>query len=177
MSGPPPEDHTRRLTPAAAVPTTPREQVYVEGDPEMARAAILDELRSLKRWLAVVAVIALAGLGVALYALLAEDEEGDGRGASRTSVRQLDNRVDALEDDVRNRASDGSVSKLRAEQQALEDRVDDLAEKAEGGVDAGAIEDATDDLRSQIAELDGRVDAVEEQAASDTGGAQDEGSR
>ena len=168
MAGPPPEDPTRRLAPASPPPPppgTPREYAYAEGDPETSRGALLDELRALKRWLAVVGVIALAGLGISLYTLLSEDEDGDGRGASRTSVRQLDDRVDKVEDDVRERATKNSVSKLREEQDALDSRVDEVSEQAGEGPDA----DAVSDLRSQIEELEGRVEAAE-QEAQDSGG-------
>jgi hypothetical protein len=168
MAGPPPEDPTRRLAPASPPPPppgTPREYAYVEGDPETSRGALLDELRALKRWLAVVGAIALVGLGISLYTLLSDDEDGDGRGASRTSVRQLDDRVDKVEDDVRERATKTSVSKLREEQEALDTRVDEVAEQAGEGADADAISD----LKSQIEQLEGRVEAAEQQS-SDSGG-------
>ncbi len=167
MAGPPPEDPTRRLTPATPLPPqpvgAPREYAYVEGDPDAPR--VFDELRALKRWLAVVGAIALAGLGISLYTLLSEDEDGDGRGASRTSVRQLEQRVESLDDEVRDRATKTSVSELREDQEQLDGRVDEVSEQAEGGADADAI----DDLRSQVEELEGRVEAAEEQG--DTGGA------
>ena len=170
MAGPPPEDPTRRLAPASPPPPggrdpLPREYAYVEGDPEPGRGAVLDELRALKRWLAVVGVIALAGLGISLYTLLSEDEDGDGRGASRTSVRQLDDRVDQVEDDIRERATKNSVSELREEQEALDTRVDEVSEQAGEGPDA----DAVSELRSQVEELEGRVEAAE-QEAQDSGG-------
>ena len=163
MAGPPPEDPTRRLTPASPPPPpgSPREYAVVEGDPETSRGALLDELRALKRWLAVIGVIALAGLGISLYTLLSEDEEGDGRGASRTSVRELDRRVDDVESDLDERATKNSVSELREEQQALDTKVDEAAEQAEGGADAEAISE----LQSQIEELEGRVEAAEQQGA------------
>jgi outer membrane murein-binding lipoprotein Lpp len=171
MAGPPPEDPTRRLAPASPPPLPPSgrgplppEYAYVEGDPETSRGALLDELRALKRWLAVVGAIALVGLGISLYTLLSDEEDGDGRGASRTSVRQLDNRVDELENDLRERATKNSVDSLREDQEALDTRVDEVSDQAEGGADA----DAVSDLRSQIEELEGRVEAAEQQG--DTGG-------
>lgn len=179
MAGPP-DDPTRRLEPAPP-PTTPRELAYAEGDPVTSRAALLDELRSLKRWLAVVSVLAVAGLGVALYTLLSDREDGDGRGASRSSVSQLRDRVDELESDVRDRASDDSVSELRQSQKRLEGRVEELGEQASDGSgdDAAraAVEDATQELRSEIGALDQRVKAAEQAAeqAAEAGGTGDTG--
>jgi len=163
MAGPPPEDPTRRLTPVAP-PGTPREVAYVEGDPETSRHALLGELRGLKRWLAVVGTIALASLGLSLYTLLAEEEDGGGGGASRTSVSRLEERVDELRDDVRDRATKNAVSGLREDQEALDGRVDEVAEQAGEGADGQAI----DDLRTQLDELEERVAAAEQDAA--TGG-------
>lgn len=170
MAGPP-EDPTRRLEPAPP-PSTPRELAYVEGDPVTSRAALLDELRSLKRWLAVVSVLAVAGLGIALYTLLSDREDGDGRGASRSSVSQLRERVGELESDVRDRASDDSVSELRQSQEKLEGRVSELGKQAADADDGGdaaarAVESATKELRGEIDALEQRVEAAE-QAAEQT---------
>ena len=173
MAGPPPEDPTRRLTPATPPPVTPSELAYVEGDPVTSRAALLDDLRSLKRWLALVGLIALAALGVGLYTLLSSDEDGDGRGASRATVRALDDRVDELENEVRDRATKSSVSELREDQQALGDRVDEVSRQAGQGADEESVQDTVDELSRQIETLEGRIDAVE-QTAGDTGG-QDDG--
>ena len=141
MSEIPPEDPTRRLTPATP-PAVERDIAYADPDAAVTRAAVLDDLRSLKRWLALATALALAALAVGLYALLAEDEEGDGRGASRTSVRQLDNRVDELESRVEDRATKGQVANVREEQQEINDRLDELSEQAADGGDAAAAEEA-----------------------------------
>ena len=172
MSEIPPEDPTRRLTPATPPPAVERDVAYADPDAAVTRAAVLDDLRSLKRLLALVGVLALAALGLALYALLAEDEEGDGRGASRTSVRQLDTRVDELESRVEDRATKGQVANVREEQQEINDRLDELSEQAADGGDAAAAEEAAQQLRSDVDELEQRVQAAEEaaeQAGADDG--------
>lgn len=174
MAGPPPEDPTRRLTPAAPPPTTPREVAYVEGDPLTARDVLLDDLRSLRRWLALVGVLALAGLGVSLYTLLSDREDGDGRGASRATVRALDARVDELESDLRDRATKSSVSELRDDQQALGDRVDEVAQQAGQGADQESVQSSIDQVSEQVQELESRLEAVE-QRSEDAGATGDTG--
>lgn len=171
MSEIPPEDPTRRLTPATP-PVVERDVAYADPDAAVTRAAVLDDLRSLKRWLALIGVLALVALGAALYALLAEDEDGDGRGASRTSVRQLDTRVDDLESRIDDRATKNSVAEVRDQQRELNDRVDELSEQAADGGDAAAAEEAAEQLRSDVDELEQRVQAAEEaaeQAGADDG--------
>ena len=144
MAGPPPEDPTRRLTPASPPPVAPNEVAYVEGDPVTSRAALLDDLRSLKRWLALVGVLSLAALGVSLYTLLSDREDGDGRGASRATVRALDARVDELETDLRARATKNAVAELRDDQQALGERVDEVAKQAGQGADQDSVQQSVD---------------------------------
>ena len=169
MAGPP-DDPTRRLQPAA--PHDPyREPVYAEDDPlAPPGTTLLDRLRSLQRWLAVVGAIALAGLGIALYTLLAEDEEGnDGRGASRQSVRDLRERVEAVEEDVDDRATKTSVSELRGRQEELDARVDQVAEQAGEGGGGAEAQQAAEELQSDLQALEQRVESVEQQAAEGGG--------
>jgi septal ring factor EnvC (AmiA/AmiB activator) len=138
----------------------------VTEEPAGARAALLDELRSLKRALALVGVIAIAALGVALWALLdQQDGGGDGTsGASSERVSRLEDRVDELEGDVEDAASDQSVSRLRQEQEDLAEEVSQLSEQSSGS-DA---QDAVDQLEQQLEDLNGRVDDLEQQ--QDAGG-------
>lgn len=170
MSEPPFDDRTRRMAPATPPPPpgTPREYVLAEGDPAIARAALLEELRALKRWLAVLGVVAVAALGTALYTLLSEEEDGDGRGASRTSVRALDDRVEELEARIDDRATKTSVAKVREEQQELSGQVEELSKQAGEGVDAKAVDEVTEGLRAEVDDLEQRVEAAEQ--AAQTGG-------
>jgi ElaB/YqjD/DUF883 family membrane-anchored ribosome-binding protein len=181
MAGPH-DDPTRRLQPSVPPPPpegTYRETVYAEPDPEASPPALLERLRALQRWVAVLGALSLIALGVGLYALLAEDEEGrgDGRGASRQSVRDLRERVETVEDEVRDRATKNSVSSLREQQEALDDRVGEVSEQASG--DTGGAEEAqqaAEELQNDIQALEQRIEAVEQNAGDDGGDTGDTGS-
>jgi TolA-binding protein len=171
MAGPP-DDRTRRM-PAVTPPPAGglRETVHAERGPDPYQAELLDRVRAVQRWLALVGVLALAALGTALYAVLSEDEEGgrDARGASRQSVSDLRDRVETLEDEIGDRATKSSVSSLRSQQEELDERIAELDQQAGEG-DADAAQQALEELRGDLQELDQRLEAVEQQAAGETGG-------
>jgi hypothetical protein len=170
-----PEPPTRRLPPQQPGPGRPPEQApggvhereYVEEEAPPPGEDLRDRLRSLQTALAVVGVIALAALGLSLYTLLSDDEEGDGRAnASQQRVSNLEDRVDRLEDRVGNRATENSVSELRSEQQELATQVEQLSEQA-GGSDAGdQAQQAVGDLQSDLNQLERRVDQLAENQGS-----------
>jgi FtsZ-interacting cell division protein ZipA len=167
VAGPPDEPPTRRIDPVQP-PSSPREMEVVTEDPAGARAALLDELRSLKRTLAIVGIVAIAALGVALWALLSQEEEGDAqRGASNERVSQLEDRVDELEGDVENAASDESVSKVRQQQEDLTEQVEQLSEDGSGSDDA---QQAVEQVQQDVEELGQRLDDLEQQQQDSGGG-------
>jgi peptidoglycan hydrolase CwlO-like protein len=139
----------------------------VTEEPAGARAALLEELQSLKRTLALIGVIAIAALGVALWALLSQEDDsgGDAGGASSERVSGLEDRVDTLEGDVEDAASDESVSRLRQQQEDLGEQVDQLSEQSS---DSDA-QDSVEQLSQQVDELGQRVDDLE-RAQQDSGG-------
>lgn len=161
MAGPPDEPPTRRIDPAAPPPRVRETEVVAEeADPH--RLALEDELRSVKRALALVGLISVAALGVALWALLADDEgdNRDARGASTERVSDLEERVNDLERDVEDSATDGSVSELRQEQEQLRERVGSLANQGDGSEEA---QQAAEELQGEIQQLEQRVEQVEQQ--------------
>jgi phage shock protein A len=163
VAGPPDEPPTRRIPPTPP-PGAPREREVVTEAPAEPRTGLPEELRSLKRALVLVGVIAIAALGVALWALLeSQDDSGDGRsGASSERVSQLEDRVDELESDVEDAASDEAVSRLRDQQEELSTRVDELSEQSSGS-DA---EESVGQLEQQVEELGQRVDDLQQQVES-----------
>ena len=165
MAGPPDEPPTRRIDPVPPPPGTPREREIITEEPAGVREALLDELRSLKRTLAIVGVVAIAALGVALWALLSQEEEGDAqRGASNERVSQLEDRVDSLENDVEDAATKQSVSNVRQNQEELSEQVDQLAEDSSGGGDdAQQAQESVEQLQQDVEELGQRLDDVEQQ--------------
>ena len=177
MSLPPESDEpTRRLPPTApAEPLREREVVAAEPDPVWVQE-ILGRLRSLRTWVALVGVLALAALGVWLWALLTQEEEGDARqGASQERVQQLEERVDELESETEDAASQNAVDELRDQQQDLEERMRAVENQA---ADGGAVEDVQADVRQlsdaveqigqSIEQLDQRVSDLEQQQSQDS---------
>ena len=146
------EPPTRRIPPEPP-PGTVRETEYV-ADPE--REELRDRIRSLRTALALTALLAIAALGVALYSVLAEDEEDGGRrGASPARVSSLDNRVDELENRIDDRATKNSVEQLEQRQEELEGQVEQAGEQ---GGDAEQLQQSVEQLSEDVQALDQRVD-------------------
>ena len=150
------EDPTRRQQ----APRDPgRGGVYEEYETEAgpSRAELADQARSSRNWAYVAAFLGLLAAGLAAVAIIlatGDDEGGGGGGASRSSVSNLREDVEALEsqlDEVAGQAEDadevsgqieelaGMVRELESDQQSvseqisqLEERVDEVAEAAEG---------------------------------------------
>jgi hypothetical protein len=159
----PPEEPTRPIPPARPI-ATERTVVRTESE-ERLWAEVLDRLGSLRAGFLVVAVIALAALGVALWALL--DNDADREDASRVRVERLADRVDLLESQVAETASEGGLATIRDRQAALQRRVQALR----GTVDESraAIQDveetaaAVEALQDSVDGLEQRLEAVEQQ--------------
>ena len=107
------------------------------------RAHVQRRLRSLTWALVAVAVLTVTALGVAVWALLAEDD--DDRRVRTGAIRALEDRVDELESEVERAPSRVQVS-IRDEQQSLDERLDGLEE---------GTSDAIEDVRQDVEELRG----------------------
>ena len=174
-----PEEPTRPLPPASPPPARVVEERGVATpveDPYLSEL-MLDRLRSLRTALAIVGVIAVAALAVALYTVLTKEEESDtGAGASSQRVAELTGRVDALEADVKSRATKNEVNQIADDVNALDDRVDDVAKQArsasssDGGTDEQArssidqLNENVQTLSQDLEDLDRRVGDLEDQS-------------
>jgi outer membrane murein-binding lipoprotein Lpp len=141
------------------------------------REEILDRLSSLRTAVVLLGIVAVVALGVALWALLTQEEESDARrGASADRVRDLEERVEELEQDVERAASRDAVSQLSETVESLDERVgalEDRVERQRGGAseqdvedlqgDVQQVADAVDQLGDSVEQLDQRLQAVEEQ--------------
>jgi chromosome segregation ATPase len=159
------EPPTRRIppTPPTPPPGGVRETEYV-ADPE--REELRDRIRSLRTALALTALLALAGLGVGLYTLLAEDEEDNGRrGASPARVSALSDRVDDLEERVGDRATKNSVTRLEQRQEELEGQIE---QAGEAGGDAEALQESLEQVNTDVQALEQRVDDLAAQQEEGT---------
>lgn len=178
---PDPDEPTQRLPPAPpAEPLREREVVTsTELDPTWTEE-ILGRLRSLRTAVAMVGVLAVLALGAGIWALLTQEEEGDARpGASQERVRELEDRVEALESKTEDAASQKAVERLSNQQRQLEERLSAIEDQSDGD----AIKDVQADVRQlsdgleqtgqsieqagqSIEQLDQRVDELEQQQDS-----------
>jgi FtsZ-interacting cell division protein ZipA len=190
MSIPPPNDPTeptRPLPPAQPVPVptaraVERERVVEqvvepEFDPRFALAQLDDRVRSLRTAVVMLGLVSLAALLLGGYALLrAEDaDRSDRDSGSRAAVSRLQDRVDELESQVRERQAvdPASVEKALADkadakdvealQKTLADVQDQAAEPAEAEPDPQTTQ-AINDLSTKLDELEQRVEEAEQQA-------------
>ncbi len=155
---PPPGGGPRRPVDPGGVPVAPDDP----GGPAWPER-VEDQIRNLKQLLAVVGVLALIAVGVALWALLGEDEDSGSASAER--VARLDDRVDQLEKEVGDTSEESDVNRLekelenKADQDELEkvrDEVEQLSEDVRGS-------ESGDDTAQTVDQLDQRMDELEQQ--------------
>jgi predicted RNase H-like nuclease (RuvC/YqgF family) len=177
VSRPPdPDEPTRRLPPAAPPPREYEREVAVPARDELIwREEIVDRLNSLRAAVVLLGIVAVAALGVALWALLTQEEESDARrGASMEQVRDLEERVEDLEQDVEQAPSRDELSQLSENVESLDERVGAVEDRVERqGADEQAVEDlqadvqqlgdAVEQLGGTVEQLDQRLDSVEQQ--------------
>ncbi|HEX6583914.1 MAG TPA: hypothetical protein VF056_09935 [Thermoleophilaceae bacterium] len=134
---------------------------YVEDE----RPATLADIRSLRRWLAVAAVWAVAATALGVIALLKanEDDSGDrtqAAGELERVQRQLNSRIDDLESRIDELPSSDDVSKLDGRLKSVEDGLDKNTTATE------RLSGRVDDLEGRVDDLETRVEGLE---SSDSG--------
>ena len=153
----PPDRPTERLQPQPPPRPPVVEERYVApaADPNAILLRLEDAVNSLRTGLMIVGVIAVAALGVAIYALMKDDDAGAGSGnaASDARVSQLDDRIDRLSRQVQDARSDARSNDDAA---GLGDRVEALENTVKELADRPAPGDATD----AVQELSDRIDDV-----------------
>jgi septal ring factor EnvC (AmiA/AmiB activator) len=123
---------------------------YVDDD----RPATLGDIRSLRRWLAVTAVWAVAATALGVLALIEANKDDD---AARTQAagelgrvqRGLNDRIDELESRVEKLPTSDDLSKLDSRIKDIEDSADKAATN-------------TEKLGGRLEDLEGRVDDLEQ---------------
>jgi polyhydroxyalkanoate synthesis regulator phasin len=155
-----PEDR-HRPPPHPDDPTAP-----LAGDPRYydpdAEPATVGHVRSLRRWMIVALVWAIAASAIALLALLDDDTsggDGDGSGSATRVERRLETRIDELEQRIERAPSGGDIEDLSG-------RVDEVESQVEGLGDAPS-EDSIDQLGARIDELEQRVEELENEPPPD----------
>ena len=152
MEGTPPP------TPAAAEPPP-------EGPEDEARSATFAEVRTLRRWLAVAGVWALAASAIAIIALLEATKEDKPAGPRKATAgelarvqRDVDERIDDLESQMEGLPRSSDVRRLENRLKKVEDQASDTR------ADARKLGRDLDDLQ-------GRVDDLEQQSTTPEPGA------
>jgi septal ring factor EnvC (AmiA/AmiB activator) len=138
---------------------TERELARAEGDELAWRQLVLDRLGSLRTGLVVLGVLAVAALGIALWALLDVRSSGD---VSAARVRSLERRVDRLQTEVRSTPSSAALTSLQASQQALDNQVSSLAARLQ------RVEQTNVELKATLSSVQQRVSALERQTPTPT---------
>jgi septal ring factor EnvC (AmiA/AmiB activator) len=133
--------------PDAPVPTDPDRVPATQGD-----------LRTVRRWLLVTAVWALAATAVALIALLSADDtaEKESRSVGEQVTRlqrDVDRRLDALEEDVADAPQQADVANLAKRLSRLEQKSSKAAD------DAADAKSRVDDLETRVEELEATPDS------------------
>jgi peptidoglycan hydrolase CwlO-like protein len=154
------DDPTRRLRATEPV-------AYRDAQELLFREQVRDRLRSLTTSVALLAVLAVAALGVAIWALLSTQDDGGTQAASVSRVRALENHVDALAADVKNAASQNDLQRLNRREQELAGKVDALDKQAtQTSDDLDTVTSDVDTLKQDVQDLQQRVDALEQGSAA-----------
>ena len=130
--------------------------------PSESEPATRGELRTIRRWLLVTGVWALAATAIALIALLSVDDtaEKESRSVSEELTRfqkDVDRRLDAIEQDVADAPTQEDVTNLAKRLSRVETKASDAATEAK-------------DVKSSIDDLETRVEDLESSADSGGGG-------
>lgn len=135
------------------------------GQPPDDAPATVGELRTLRRWVLVAGVWAVAATAVGLIALLDDDSaparDDTGAQAADRVERALGARIDELESQLEEADSSGDLRRLDRRLRALEDDVSQAADDAE------QARESAEQLGGRLDDLEGRVDAL---AAEGDGG-------
>jgi peptidoglycan hydrolase CwlO-like protein len=153
-------DHpTRRLPPARPVLGEPN--VAYVSDEAIWREHIHDRLRSLTTAVTLASLVAVAALGVTLWALFADPADD----ASADRVQRLEQRVDQLEARLTQRPAAEDLVAVRERQQSLDERLQALEDQAdEPAEETQAMIEAIESTQQAIAQLEERVAELEQSA-------------
>jgi septal ring factor EnvC (AmiA/AmiB activator) len=136
-----------------------RELARSDADELAWRELLHDQLRSFRTGLVVLGVLAVAALGIALWALLTVQSSGD---VSAARVRRLERRVDRIQTEVRSTPSSATLASLQASQQSLDKQVSSLASRLQ------RVEQASVEVKATLSSLQQRVGALERQTPTPT---------
>jgi hypothetical protein len=138
------------------------DQPAVPPEPDPNAPATRDDVRSLRRWLVVTGVWAVAASAIGIIALVASNDE-DPNQASATDARlaqlerNISTRIQGLEEEVSKAAKPEDVERLDARVRALRQDVTDAKEASE------SASKSADDLTERADDLEQRIEDLEQQ--------------
>lgn len=159
-------------------PRRAREREVVET--ERPTPLVVEDLRSLRRWLALLGALAVLASAVAIYALLQNEDSAD-----KQRVEQLDSRVDEnqkrlnrtgeesdvnkLEEANAGQAEESDIRRVSTQLTRLDQRLRRVERDVVDAIDTAAgtgraVEragDRTDSVNARVTELSERLDAIE----------------
>ena len=143
--------------PGAQPPAGRRERLLTDDQ----LPASVGQFKSLRRWLIVAGVWAVAATALAVFALIQanqQDDEGREQAAGELGrvQRQLDNRIDGLEQRIEGLPTSDDVSNLDKRLGQVEDEASQATQDAER-------------LGNRLDDLEGRVDQLEQAPPSENG--------
>lgn len=132
-----------------------------------------DQIRNLKQLCAALGVLALLAAGLAVWALVADDEgEGEGGTVSQSRVARLDDRVDDLEKQVRDSSDESQTQELQKDLDAkadkedldtLQSEVQDLRQAVDDADSGDGAQQAVDQLGQRVDQLEQDVEELQNQ--------------
>jgi septal ring factor EnvC (AmiA/AmiB activator) len=138
-----------------------RSPAYVQTDEAFWHEYVHDRLRSLTTAVTLLAIIAVAALGVGLWALFA----APGDDASTDRVRRLEARVAALDARLQQRPAAVDLAAMRDRQRSLEQSVQSLEARLDRpDEEIEAVIEAVEATRQSLAQLEQRVADLERTA-------------
>lgn len=139
------------------------DQPAVPPDPDASQPATREDIRSLRRWLVVVAVWAVAASAIGIIALIASDDERSSDSAATNDrltqlERRLSTRIQDLEDEASKAATPEDVERLDGRLRELSKDVTDAKDASESAnQSAEDLEQRADDLEQRVEDLEQQV--------------------
>jgi predicted nucleic acid-binding Zn-ribbon protein len=130
------------------------------------RPATHGELRTLRRWLVVASIWALAATAIAVVAFLQAQDAKD-ESSSRATQSDIDRVRDRLRSDVDSVQAEVDDLPTRADYSQLQTRLRKTQRDAnQAGDDAADAKDDADKAQSSVSDLEDRVDTLETDSSS-----------
>jgi uncharacterized protein HemX len=154
-------DHPTWRLPATRPVAGQRDVTYVEADEALWRDYLRDRLASLTTGLTLVAIVAVAALGVGLWSVFADP----GDDVSTERLRRLEQRVEQLDARLGERPGAQDLIAVREQQQSLDQRLRALEEQAsEPAEETQAMIQSIQATQQEVVQLEERVADLEQTA-------------